>query len=62
MSGAAAFVLAAVFGEDAGFSVTSDVRSGTRIFARFAAAVSEIADARVFGGIHSAPHANAAIR
>jgi hypothetical protein len=28
------------------------VRSGTRSFPSFSAAVAEIADARVFGGIH----------
>jgi hypothetical protein len=52
VSGAAAFVLAAEFGENTAFSVTSDVRPGTRTFSSFAAATSEIADARVFGGIH----------
>jgi hypothetical protein len=52
VSGAAAFVLAAEFGENTVFSVTSDVRPGTRTFASFTAATSEIADARVFGGIH----------
>jgi membrane-associated phospholipid phosphatase len=52
VSGAAAFVLAAAFGDDTPFTVTSDVRSGTRAFPSFSAAVAEIADARVFGGIH----------
>ena len=52
VSGAATFVLAAAFGENTSFSVTSDVRSGIRTFASFSAAVSEIANARVFGGIH----------
>jgi hypothetical protein len=52
MSGAAAFILAASFGDDTPFTVTSDVRPGTRSFSSFSAAVSEIADARVFGGIH----------
>ena len=52
VSGAAAFVLAAEFGDNTPFSVTSDVRPGTRSFASFSAAVAEIADARVFGGIH----------
>jgi hypothetical protein len=52
VSGAAAFVLAAQFGDNTPFSVTSDVRPGTRSFASFSAAVAEIADARVFGGIH----------
>jgi len=52
VSGAAAFILAEEFGEDTAFSTTSDVRPGTRNFSSFTAATSEIADARVFGGIH----------
>jgi hypothetical protein len=52
MSGAAAFVLASVFGENTAFTVTSEVRPGTRAFSSFSDAVAEIADARVFGGIH----------
>src|ERR1035438_1934438 len=52
VSGAAAFVLAAAFGDETSFTVTSDVRPGTRAFTSFSAAVAEIADARVFGGIH----------
>ena len=52
VSGAAAFILAEEFGEDTAFSVDSDVRPGTRTFSSFSAATSEIADARVFGGIH----------
>jgi hypothetical protein len=52
VSGAAAAVLAGIFGDDTAFTVTSDVRSGTRQFASFSAAVTEIANARVFGGIH----------
>ncbi len=52
VSGAAAFILADAFGEDTAFSTTSDVRPGTRTFASFTAATSEITDARVFGGIH----------
>ena len=52
VSGAAAFVLAKKFGDSTAFTVTSDVRSGTRSFPSFSAAVAEIADARVFGGIH----------
>jgi hypothetical protein len=52
MSGAAAFVLAAAFGEDADFGLTSEIRPGTRSFHSFSAATAEIADARVFGGIH----------
>jgi membrane-associated phospholipid phosphatase len=52
VSGAAAFVLAKKFGDSTAFTVTSEVRSGTRSFPSFSAAVAEIADARVFGGIH----------
>jgi hypothetical protein len=52
MSGAAAFILAAAFGENTDFSLTSEVRPGTRSFHNFSDAVAEIADARVFGGIH----------
>lgn len=52
MSGAAAFVLAAAFGENTAFTVTSEVRPGTRSFSSFREATTEIADARVFGGIH----------
>ena len=52
VSGSAAFVLAAAFGDATPFTVTSDVRPGTRSFPSFSAAVAEIADARVFGGIH----------
>ena len=52
VSGAAASVLAAVFGDNTPFTVTSDVRPGTRAFPSFSAATAEIADARVFGGIH----------
>ena len=48
----AAFVLAAAFGDNTAFTVTSDVRPGTRSFSSFSSAVAEIADARVFGGIH----------
>ena len=51
-SGAAAFILAAAFGEDTAFSLTSEIRPGTRSFASFSDAIAEIADARVFGGIH----------
>jgi membrane-associated phospholipid phosphatase len=51
-SGSAAFILAAAFGDATPFSVTSEVRPGTRAFPSFSAAVAEIADARVFGGIH----------
>ena len=54
VSGAAAFVLAKVFGEDTKFSVISpDALPGvTRNFSSFKQATDEIADARVFAGIH----------
>jgi PAP2 superfamily len=52
VSGAAAFILTAAFGDDTDFTVTSDVRPGTRQFSSFSSAVAEIADARVFAGIH----------
>lgn len=52
VSGAAAFILADAFGDNTSFTVTSDVRPGTRSFASFSGATAEIADARVFGGIH----------
>jgi hypothetical protein len=52
VSGSAAAVLAAEFGNDTPFTVTSETRPGTRAFPSFSAAVAEIADARVFGGIH----------
>ena len=51
-SGAAAFILADAFGENTAFSVTSEIRPGTRSYANFSEAIDEIADARVFGGIH----------
>jgi hypothetical protein len=52
ISGSAAFVLASIFGDDTSFTVTSESRPGTRSFSSFSSAVLEIADARVFGGIH----------
>lgn len=52
VSGAAAAVLARIFGDDTPVTVTSDVRQGTRSFPSFSAITAEIADARVFGGIH----------
>ncbi|HEX4544605.1 MAG TPA: vanadium-dependent haloperoxidase [Candidatus Acidoferrum sp.] len=51
-SGSAAFILAAEFGEHTTSSLTSEIRPGTRSFASFSDALAEIADARVFGGIH----------
>src|SRR5947209_11627187 len=52
VSGSAASILAAMFGDNSPFTLTSELRPGTRSFASFSAAVAEIADARVFGGIH----------
>jgi membrane-associated phospholipid phosphatase len=52
VSGSAAYILTSMFGDNTPFTVTSDVRLGTRSFPSFSAAVAEIADARVFGGIH----------
>jgi hypothetical protein len=52
ISGSAAFVLASIFGDNTSFTVTSESHPGTRSFSSFSSAVSEIADARVFGGIH----------
>jgi PAP2 superfamily len=52
-SGAAAFILAAEFGENTAFTVTSEIRPlDPRSYASFSEAIAEIADARVFGGIH----------
>jgi membrane-associated phospholipid phosphatase len=55
VSGAAAFILAAAFGDNTAFTVTSEIplaKTNPRSFSSFSAATAEIADARVFGGIH----------
>jgi PAP2 superfamily len=52
ISGSAALILASIFGDNTSFTVISESRPGTRSFTSFSSAVSEIADARVFGGIH----------
>jgi hypothetical protein len=52
LSGAAAFILAAEFGENTQFSLTSEIRPGSRTFSSFSDALAEIINARVFGGIH----------
>jgi len=52
VSGAAATILASIFGDDTSFTATSNVFPGTRSFSSFSSALEEIADARVFGGIH----------
>jgi hypothetical protein len=52
-SGAAARVLSHYFGADTPIIVTSNALPGqTRSFPNFSAALDEVADARVFGGIH----------
>jgi len=53
VSGAAGFVLAAAFGDNTPFSLTSEILPGTqRVYASFSAAVADVNDARVFAGIH----------
>jgi hypothetical protein len=53
VSGAAATVLAGIFGNGTSFSVDSDVMLGVvRSFSSFSTALNEIQDARVFAGIH----------
>jgi len=52
-SGACAAVLAAYFGDQTAFSLTSELTAGvTRYYSSFSGAVDEVRDARVFGGIH----------
>jgi PAP2 superfamily len=51
-SGAAAFILEDAFGDNTAFTVTSEAASGTRQYSSFSQAIADIADARVFGGIH----------
>jgi hypothetical protein len=52
-SSAAATVLADYFGEDTSFTMTSSTNSAwTRSFSSFGEALDEVADARVFAGIH----------
>jgi len=53
VSGSAASILADAFGDNTPITFTSEVLPGTtRSFPSFSAATAEIADARVFGGIH----------
>jgi len=62
VSGAAGAVIAAYFGDDASFTVDSNVMTGvTRSFDSVAAATSEVNDARVFGGIHFRSAVNDAV-
>ncbi len=52
-SGASSAVLAAFFGDNNDFSVTSELTPGvTRYYSSFSGAELEVRDARVFGGIH----------
>ena len=52
-SGAAARVLSHLFGDNTAITVTNDALPGqSRSFGSFSAALAEIVDARVFGGIH----------
>jgi hypothetical protein len=52
-SGAAARVLSHYFGQETPITVANDALPGqTRSFPSFSAALDEVADARVFGGIH----------
>jgi len=51
-SGAAAFILESAFGDNTSFTVTSEAAPGTRQYSSFSQAIADIADARVFGGIH----------
>jgi len=59
-SGAAAQVLSHYFGENTAITVTNDALPGqTRSFSSFSAALEEIVNARVFGGIHFRTDCNA---
>ena len=59
-SGAAAQVLSHYFGEDTAITITNDALPGqTRSFSSFSAALEEIVNARVFGGIHFRTDCNA---
>jgi hypothetical protein len=59
-SGAAARVLSHYFGENRAITIKSDALPGqTRSFPNFSAALDEINDARVFGGIHFRTACNA---
>jgi len=53
VSGAGVRILSDYFGENTPFSVSSDGMAGvTRYFSNFSAALDEVGNARVFGGIH----------
>ena len=53
LAGAAATVLGATFGDDAAFDASSETMPGTlRSFVGFSSAIDEMANARVYGGMH----------
>ena len=53
LAGAAATVLSAIFGDDVSFDASSETMPGSvRSFVGFDLAIKEMADARVFGGMH----------
>ena len=53
LAGAAATVLGALFGEDVSFDASSETLPGiVRSFTGFSGAIEEMANARVFGGMH----------
>ena len=53
LAGAAATVLGATFGDDAAFDASSEIMPGTlRSFFGFSSAIEEMANARVYGGMH----------
>jgi hypothetical protein len=53
VSAAAARILSQTFGEETSFNVVSNAMAGvTRTFHSFSAALAEVENARVFGGIH----------
>ena len=52
-SGAAGHILSQTFGEETSFNIVSTAMPGvTRQFHNFSAALQEVMNARVFGGIH----------
>ena len=53
LAGAAATVLSAIFGGDVSYDATSETMPGSvRSFVGFDLSIEEMADARVFGGMH----------
>jgi hypothetical protein len=52
-SGAATHILSQTFGEETSFNVVSNAMPGvTRTFHNFTAALAEVVNARIYGGIH----------